>query len=250
MTRTRWQSRVTMSILCSISRKVMPLLLMSRMRSMMTSSSVALTPAAGSSSRMIAGSAIITRASSSSLRWPPESTRAGSCARRVKRDEVEQFDGLRLGSPFFGGDAPGRQEIGEQPFSGLPLRGQHDVFDQRQIGQGPGNLEGAAKAAADAAMGWLRPTPACRSRRISPLVGRMLPAKQIEHRRLAGAVRADQAKDFTRPNIERDIVDRDEAAEAPDDVPGRQNRRADLSPCRSVVCAHAFPLAGSGRRRL
>ena len=78
MTSTRWQRRVTMSILCSISRKVTPRALISMMRSMMTSSSVAFTPAAGSSSRMIAGSAIMTRASSSSLRWPPDSTCAGS----------------------------------------------------------------------------------------------------------------------------------------------------------------------------
>ena len=60
------------------------------MRSMMTSSSAGLTPAAGSSSRITSGSAISTRASSSSLRWPPDSTRAGSCASARQGDEVEQ----------------------------------------------------------------------------------------------------------------------------------------------------------------
>ena len=45
------------------------------------SSSAGLTPAPGSSSSTILGSATITRASSSNLRWPPDRMRAGSCAR-------------------------------------------------------------------------------------------------------------------------------------------------------------------------
>ena len=47
---------------------------------MIVSQSAGLTPAAGSSRSTIAGSAIMARASSSSLRWPPDRIRAGSWA--------------------------------------------------------------------------------------------------------------------------------------------------------------------------
>ena len=55
MTTTRPHSRDTISILCSISRIDFPRALRSSTRSMISSSSVGLTPAAGSSSRIACG---------------------------------------------------------------------------------------------------------------------------------------------------------------------------------------------------
>ena len=72
------KAATTASMLCSMSRIDVPARLRSRMRPMISSSRVGLTPAAGSSSRIACGSAIRIRASSRSLRWPPDRTRAGS----------------------------------------------------------------------------------------------------------------------------------------------------------------------------
>ena len=137
MTRTRWQRRVTMSILCSISRKVTPRALISRMRSMMTSSSVALTPAAGSSSRMISGSAIITRASSSNLRWPPERMRAGSSAKRAEpQDPAVPWP--CLGRAFLGGDTRGVVKLAHRRSPLWPWRASSMLSNSDSSGNGRG----------------------------------------------------------------------------------------------------------------
>ena len=60
----------------------MPRRCSSPMRCSIASTSAGFTPAAGSSRRIRRGSAMRTRASSRSFRWPPERTRAGSPAHR------------------------------------------------------------------------------------------------------------------------------------------------------------------------
>ena len=72
------QMRITMSMLCSITRKETPRALSATIFSISVSSSVGFTPAAGSSRRIIAGSTMRTRASSSSFCWPPERVPARS----------------------------------------------------------------------------------------------------------------------------------------------------------------------------
>ena len=67
------------------------------------------------------------------------------------------------------------------------------------------------------------------------------PGDEVERRRLARAVRADQADDLAWPNREADVVDRDEAAECLAAVPDREDRRA------RAACAAARPQARSAR---
>src|SRR5205085_7182654 len=63
------------------------------------------------------------------------------------------------------------------------------------------------------------------------------PGDQVEERRLAGAVRADQPADLAALDAERDVVDGDDAAEAPRHVLEReQGHRAYLktTPSKSI----------------
>ena len=56
------------------------------------------------------------------------------------------------------------------------------------------------------------------------LVRLVEPRDQVEERRLAGAVRADQADDLALAHVERDVVDRDDPAEPPRHVLDREQR--------------------------
>ena len=60
-------------------------------------------------------------------------------------------------------------------------------------------------------------------------VGPVEPRDHVEERRLAGAVRADQADDLPLLDVERDVVDRDDAAEAARDVADRRAAPSSLS---------------------
>ena len=139
ITRTRRQRRATRSMLCSMMRKVTPRRLISAIVAMIVSSSAGLTPAAGSSSRMISGSAIRMRASSSSLRCPPERMRAGSSREAAERDEVEQRHRLLDVAPLLRGDAAGREPVRQDALAGLLLRREQHVLQHascRRKGRG------------------------------------------------------------------------------------------------------------------
>src|SRR5690606_28939994 len=60
----------------------------------------------------------------------------------------------------------------------------------------------------------------------SALVERLITPDEVEERRLAGAVGADQSRDRTGLHREADIPDRAKAAEGPADVLDLQHRRA------------------------
>ncbi len=81
----------TRSMSCSMSTIVVPDALISRICSSSDSRSAGLTPAIGSSSSSIRGSAMMARAISSSLRWPPDRAPAGEstiCARRKRSSRI------------------------------------------------------------------------------------------------------------------------------------------------------------------
>ena len=61
---------------------------------------------------------------------------------------------------------------------------------------------------------WSRVIEPARERDLAA-VGAQRAREQVEHRGLAGAVRADQPEDFAGLHIEADIVDGDEAAKSP-----------------------------------
>ncbi len=127
-----------MSMLCSMSRKVTPRSLMPRMRSMITSSSVALTPAAGSSSRMMAGSAIMTRASSRSLRWPPERTRAGSCASRDRETRSSRSMALSSAALSSAATRSGRRKLASRLSPVCPCRASMTFSSRLRLASGLG----------------------------------------------------------------------------------------------------------------
>ena len=91
MTSTGRQRRMTRSRLCSIMSTVRP-------RPVEGDDALGdrvhqrgFTPAAGSSSSSSRGAVMSARASSSSLRWPPDSTRAGRAGQRAEPHEVDQL---------------------------------------------------------------------------------------------------------------------------------------------------------------
>src|SRR6267142_2845991 len=57
-------------------------------------------------------------------------------------------------------------------------------------------------------------------------VGAERAGEQVEHRGLAGAIRADQAEDLAGTHLEADIVDSDEAAKSPLRVADLEEKRA------------------------
>src|SRR5207253_4051139 len=54
---------------------------------------------------------------------------------------------------------------------------------------------------------------------------RVEPAQAVEERRLAGAVRPDEADDLPLAHVERDAVERDDATEADGEVANGEDRR-------------------------
>ena len=226
ITTTRRQSRETRSMLCSMMRRRCPRRLISAIRPMIISSRVGLTPAAGSSSRIACGSAIRTRASSSSLRWPPDRTRAGSCASRGQRDEFEQRHGLVDARPLL---APRRGRARAQ--LGRCARrvwrcaaGQH-VLQHRHPGEGPRIWKVRPSAERGCALSGPRlvtsePPSTMRALRRPQAAG-----DQVEQRRLAGAVRADQPDDLALRDRERHVVDGAHAAERLDETARFEQRR-------------------------
>jgi hypothetical protein len=73
------------------------------------------------------------------------------------------------------------------------------------------------------------------------------PADQVEDRRLAGAVRADQGEDLAAADVEADVVDGDDAAEAHAEMARREQRLVDRvhfsrSDFRKLFCRLNMPL--------
>src|SRR5262249_32197695 len=82
--------------------------------------------------------------------------------------------------------------------------------------------------AADAALAALGGVQSCDVLAAEPdraLRGRQYACDQVEQRRLAGAVRADQADDLAAPDRDRDVAVGDEAAKALPDAAGFQQGR-------------------------
>ena len=187
-----------MSMLCSMSRIDVPCALSSSTRSMMNWSSVGLTPAAGSSSRIVSGSAIRTRASSSSLRWPPESTRAGSPSSRDSVTKSSSALAFSTAARSSAATRPGRSEVQPGALAGLVLAAGQHVLQHRHLGEGSWDLEGAADAAGDARARGPRASESAPAIRIAARARPEASGEQVEQRRLAGAVRPDQAEQSRR----------------------------------------------------
>ena len=115
------------------------------MRSTIGSSSAGLTPAPGSSSSTSFGSATITRASSSNLRWPPDSTRAGSSCerRRGRRSRASARAALARAALLARGHRGRPQPVGPEALAKLARRRKHHVLQHAHLRKRPRDLERA-----------------------------------------------------------------------------------------------------------
>ena len=117
----------------------------------------------------------------------------------------------------------------------------HDVVDHRHRLETLHHLEGARDAA----------RAALRRRQLGDVLAgeqdRALRRRQhagddVEQRRLAGAVRADQTDDFAAPDRNRDVAVRDEAAESLPDVVGFEQARVIAPPpCAGATARRSLP---------
>ena len=110
-----------------------------------------------------------------------------------------------------------RAHVGQEAegMAGMRLHGQRHVVERGELAQHRGDLERAARPSR---------TRACVGRRVMSRpakwmragVGREVAGELADQRGLAGAVGADQGVDLARPHVDRDVVGRDQAAEALD----------------------------------
>ena len=168
------------------------------MRSMMTSSSAGLTPAR----RLVEQDDLAARPSARG-RAPAACAgrrRGRAPARPRARESVDEVEQRQRASRHARAPRratrPRREPVRQDALAGLALRAEQDVLEHRHPGERARDLEGAAEAAGDARLRRLARRRRAPSSRIAPRVGRRLPAMQVEHRRLAGAVRADQPDDL------------------------------------------------------
>ena len=184
-----------------------------RTRRPSSSRSPAESPPAGSSSSSSSGSETSARASATRFWTPngsvpgrrsatsatPSSPSASSARSRSRRSSRSE-----RGSPSSADSDPGARRA---------LGADHDVLDRGQAREQPDALQRARDAQAgqvvrvDAGEG--RPAPAHRAAR-----GPHEAADHVEQRGLAGPVGADHADDLAACHVERDVVERGEAAEA------------------------------------
>ena len=106
----------------------------------------------------------------------------------------------------------------------LAGRAEAHVLDDRQPGQALGQLERAHHAEAGDLVRRRRPPTSCPSKRPRPAVGLVEPGEQVEERRLAGAVGADQRGDLVALDLDVVDVDGGEAAEAAPHAVGDEDR--------------------------
>ena len=173
---------------------------------------------------------------------------------RLAGERAGELDAL-LRAERQAGDRPARPpleiEIGDElacagaraPSSPRRTQGKPQrVADDSRCGSANGRRSSRSRArsgAGNSARFWkVRPMPssamrwAGRSRierpsnRMSPAARRVEARQAIEQRGLAGAVRADEAEDLPRLEIEGHAVERHDAAEAHGDVANRQKRRS------------------------
>ena len=179
----------------------------------MRSVSSSVMPATGSSSSSSCGSCISSMPISSHCFWPCDSSPAVRCASAVEMDQLERRgDAVELP----------RRRAGANSVAPHPLVGLHrelEVLEHRELLEHRRLLE----LAADAGVRRSRPRSA-RVRSIVwpknavPVVGPGLAGDDVHHRRLAGAVRADDAAQLAGVDRQREPVQRLEAVEADGDV--------------------------------
>src|SRR3984885_9883564 len=109
--------------------------------------------------------------------------------------------------------ATGRHGPMPAPHAGSVVLGQEQVFQHRQLREGPGHLVGAADAQPGPA-GRIEPGDVAAVENDAPPVEAVRPADQSAQRRLAGPVGADHTVTLAKTHAEIDAVDCGDRAEA------------------------------------
>ena len=220
-TTTRSASAVTTRITCSTSTIVVPCARMPRMRSTAPSISAGVRPDSTSSSSRRRG-----------LRRRARAPARGTCRWCRLRSPGQRV--ARAARPVNSSQcaAASRRVAPVERRAAPNIAGERDVVADRQVRERPRDLVGARDAgrAIRCAGSASRSTP---PKRALPRVGAVMTADDVDQRRLARAVRTDQAEDLAFAHVEVDAVERAHALErlarrrAPPAAPaGRRPRRA------------------------
>jgi hypothetical protein len=159
----------------------------------------------------------------------------------VDAERLERLERRRAQGPLVAIGARQSQQRRGQARAAPALRPGHDVLERRQPREQPDALERAGDPEARELM---RPDVAQRA--LAPrdvaVVGAHEAADHVEERRLARAVGADDADDLARRDLQGDVVERGQAAEAHRD-------RVDAQPVSlsALVGGHGIPVVPRGR---
>ena len=158
-------------------------------------------PPAGSSRRSSRGLATSARASSTRFWIPYGNAAAGNSARSREPDDVEDLE--RLGLPHL---PPAAVRADEHVLEHGHRPEELDVLERARDALAHDLVRGCLedRRAVEQHLAGVRPVE---------------PRDDVEGRRLAGAVRPDQAGDVSFLDVERHAVERDDSAEAQGDVP-------------------------------
>ena len=163
--------------------------------------------------------------------WPlPSSPTKANIARAVSSNSRSS---LRAGRQ--------RERVGQRPVAAARVRADFDVVEHRHGGEQGRGLEGAA----DAERGDVRRRAAAQRLSVQPDVALrrpIEPAQAIEQGGFAGAVRPDQSDDTALGDGERDVIERDDAAEAHRHAGDVQQRRDRAVARRSLRGISVMPL--------
>ena len=191
-----------------------------RMNAASSPTSSWLSPPAGSSSSSRRGFETSARASSTRFSVPNGSPAAGRLGDAGDADEVERLE--------------------RGPLRGALALEARDACARRRARSRARSSSGTARRSGTCARSRAGSTPLGGVRRsdlpsktTSPCVEPVEPRDHVERRRLAGAVRADQPGDRAFLDVERDVVERDDAAEAQGDVAHREETHPDEEPMES-----------------
>src|SRR3954469_19604361 len=126
--------------------------------------------------------------------------------------------------------------------AGAHVAADHNVLQRRQVREQANVLEGSRDASGGDAVGREAGDVACAEREAA-VVGGVHPSGEVEQGGLAGTVRANQAEDFGRLNVEGNLAQGLEATETLADAPPLEQRR------HSGWHAGAWLRSASSRRR-
>ena len=169
------------------------------------------------------GRAASARASSTRLRVPSGRPAAGRSATSRRSSMSSSAQAVSVSAASWRRVAGQAQRVGQEIAAAARMPADPHVVEhalraeQRQV------LEGARDADLGDAMRRPRQQRAPGEQDVAP-VRRVEAADAIEQRRLAGAVRTDQAEDLALVQRERDAVERDDAAEPQRDVANLEQR--------------------------